>query len=273
MTGCGKKASVEEVEARMNVLTEKGIPDSVLANLKVYIYNIRSGQKVNNFTIVKKYSDSMRVAIVKAEEWYANALETTKPYLESLRKSIVERKSNLTGLHLLTADSILNIADSLEKINFLVFARTKMDKLDSLMPVLLENEKKAQEISKKIIGKWGDAHWEKAEDANYKALSRRFFTFKKDGTFESSEEMVGQTTPYMKEDWLFLSWGKYAFKGDTIHLNVTREKCPKQVFTHLNVRTNKWEKKVSPTYDSLITNGSKDKFLIFSDFKSNFKKI
>ena len=118
MTGCGKKASVEEVEARMNVLTEKGIPDSVLANLKVYIYNIRSGQKVNNFTIVKKYSDSMRVAIVKAEEWYANALETTKPYLESLRKSIVERKSNLTGLHLLTADSILNIADSLEKSIF-----------------------------------------------------------------------------------------------------------------------------------------------------------
>lgn len=273
--GCGgaSEKKLAEIESRIKALQEKGVPDSVLANVKVYHYNVISAKKVSNAGNAKKYTDSMLVAIVKAEQWYETSMQEFKPYIDNLRKKIVDKKSALTGLQLKTADSVLSIADSFINLNWLIQARWKMDKLDSLMPLLEENEAKAQKIRKQLVGKWGDSHWIKPEDANYKALDKRVYKFTKDGKFEGSEEMNGQTTDYMKEEWQFLSWGTYDLKGDTIHLFISREKCPKQVFTQLNVRENKWVRNVKSTYDSTITNGSKDRFIVFDYLKENFKKF
>ena len=37
-----------EIESRIKALQEKGVPDSVLANVKVYHYNVISAKKVSN---------------------------------------------------------------------------------------------------------------------------------------------------------------------------------------------------------------------------------
>ncbi|NLG17504.1 MAG: hypothetical protein GX556_09275 [Fibrobacter sp.] len=275
IAGCGGASGdkLAEIENRIKALSDKGVPDSVLADVKVYLYNVTSAKKNSNAGNARKYTDSMLVAIVDAEKWYDKSMQEFKPYLENLRKNIVERKSALSGLQLKTADSVLSVADSFTNLNWIIQARWKMDKLDSIMPVLEQNEKTAQKLRKQLVGKWGDSHWIKPEEASYKALNKSIYKFTTDGKFEGSEEMNGQTTDYMKEDWQFLSWGTYDLKGDTIHLFISREKCPRQIFTQLNVKENKWIKNVKPTYDSTITNGSKDRFIMFDYLKENFKKM
>ena len=262
-----------EIESRIKTLEEKGVPDSVLANVKVYLYNVNAARKSSNMGNARKYGDSMIIAIDLAEKWYENSMQEFKPYIESLRKTIDQKKSALTGMQLKTADSALALVDSFVNLNWIIQARWKLDKLDSIMPLLQKDEETAQKVRKQIVGKWGDAHFIKPEDANYKALDKRIYKFTSDGKFEGSEEMNGQTTDYMKEEWQFLSWGSYDVKGDTIFIFVNREKCPKQVFTQLNVRENKWIRNIKPTYDSTITNGSKDRFVLYDYLKENFKKM
>ncbi len=269
--GCKSGPKVEEVEARINALLEKGVPDSVVADAKIALYNVSTGQKTNNSTLIRKYTDSMAIGIEKAEKWYTEAMATYKPYLENLKKTLSEKKSNLTGLHLKTADSMLAICDSFININWLVQAKAKMDKLDSIMPVLLDNEKKASEIRKLVVGNWIDAHILQAEDQPYKAKSIKTFSFGKDGKFQSSEELMGQTTPFMKEDWKFISWGNYDFRGDTIILSINREKCPKQIFTRYWTNEKVWKKEVKPTYDSTLTE-PKIEFITYKTLKEDFKK-
>lgn len=273
ITGCGSGGKKpEDIEARVKALEEKGVPDSVLASVKVYIYNVKAAQKGSNMGVIRKYTDSMAIGITQAETWYQKSMEEFKPYIESKKQELTTKKSSLTGLHLRTADSMFTLIDSLVGINWLIQAKNKVDKLDSIMPVLLENEKKASEIKPGLVGKWVDSHWEKPEDANYKALNKRIYVLKKDGTFEGTESMVGQTTEFLKEDWTFLSWGKYDLRGDTIHFFTEREKCAKQIFTQWHLKKNAWVKDVKPTYDSTITDGSKDRTIEFSYLKENFKK-
>ncbi|HLV33170.1 MAG TPA: hypothetical protein VKY57_16505 [Chitinispirillaceae bacterium] len=273
LTGCGtSEKKLEEIEGRISALEEKGVPDSVLSSVKVYVYNVKAAKKGSNAGIIRKYADSMAIGIEQAESWYQKSMEEFKPYVESKKQELGEQKINLTGLQLKTVDSMFTLVDSLVQINWLIQAKNKVDKLDSIMPVLLENEKKASEIRNKLTGKWTDIHWVKPEDVNYKALDKRIYTFKKDGSFEGSESLKGQTTEFLKEDWHFLSWGKYDLKGDTIHLFIDREKCLRQIFIQWHINKKTWVKDEKPTYDSTITDGSKDRFITFDYLKENFRK-
>jgi hypothetical protein len=275
LIGCGgaSKEKMEEIQNRIKSLTEKGTPDSVLANVKVYQYNVAAAQKLNNAGEARAFTDSMLNAIAAAEKWQEDMQASSKAFLESKGAELKNRKAKLTGLQVRPADSMFVIIDSLEKKSWLVQARAKMEKLDSMMAVLENDEKIATEIRTKIVGKWGDAHWIKAEDANYKAFEKKVFSFSKDGKFEGSEEMKGQTTEFMKEDWQFLSWGNYEVKGDTIFIFVNREKCPRQIFTQWWTKEAKWKEDKKPTYDSTITNGAKNRFILFKEIKSDFKKM
>ncbi len=275
LVGCGgaSKSKMGEIESRIKALTDKGTPDSILANVKVFQYNVAAAQKINNSGQARKYTDSMLAAIIVAEKWYEDAMVQDKAFLDSKGAELKGRKAKLSGLPLKSADSVFAIIDSLTKLNWLVPARTKMEKLDTLMAELEKSEKLSIEIRKKVIGKWGDAHWVKPEEANYKALDKRIYKFTKDMKFEGDESMKGQTTEFMKEDWQFLSWGTYDIKGDTIFIAVNREKCPRQIFTQWHIKEKKWIEGKKPTYDSTITNGAKDRFILFSDLKETFKKM
>ena len=271
---CGKKGPT--IEERIKALEEKGVPDSVLADVKVYLYQVTSAKKAAQSGKARTYNDSLKKGIVIAEAWYEQAMQTNKPISDNLRNSFVERKAALTGLQLIDADSLLKIVDSLIAKNWLVQARTKMESFDTIMGILVQNEEKSREIRKKIVGTWKDVHiLEAPEDLGirFSAKEVRVFKFGNDGSFESSEERHGQTTPFLKEDWKFLSWGKWDLMGDTIYQFITREKCTQQWYTQKNVKLNKWERKEHPTYDSTITDGAKDRFIVYSDLKIEFKKI
>jgi hypothetical protein len=267
---CGKKGPT--IEQRIQALEEKGAPDSILSNAKVYFSYLKNPVAANQ----GKYKDSLKMAINGAEAWYAKAMTESKTYIESVRKTIVDRKAQLTGLHLKDCDELLQTADSLVKINWLIAAREKFEKLDAAMPSFLANQKKADELRPTIIGTWKAVNTihptEDDPGAKWKAVETRIYTFAKDGSFNGSEEKHGQTAQYWKEDWKFLSWGKYDFIGDSIYLFIKREKCAQQIYTQFNLKTNQWVKKVEPNYDSTYTNNKKDKYITYADLKSDFKK-
>lgn len=272
---CGKKGPT--IEERIKALEDKGVPDSVLTNVKVYLYQYTSAKKGSQAGKARTYKDSLKTGIVQAEGWYQEAMQRNKPFVDSLRKSIVERKAMLSGLPLEDADSLLAVADAFVSKNWLVQARTKFEKFDSIMPIFLSNEEKAKEIRPKIIGTWKDVHTlhAPAESGDkYFAKEVRVFKFDKNSTFESSEECRGQTAPIRKEDWKFISYGKFGLMGDTIYQFIEREKCTRQIYTFRDIKTGKWKKpEEKPTYDSTITDGSKNRFIVYSDLKLQFKKI
>jgi hypothetical protein len=275
LVGCSgaSKKKMNEIESKIKALTDKGTPDSVLTNVKVFQYNVASAQKINNSGDARRYTDSMLAAISAAEKWYADAMVQDKAYLDSKGAELKGRKAKLSGLNLRAADSIYAIIDSFTNINWLVPARAKMMKLDSIMPDLEKCESLSNEITKKITGKWVDARWVQPEDVKYKSYDKKVFTFAKDGKFEGDESRKGQTSEFFKEDWQFLQWGTYNVKGDTIFISVSREKCVKQNYTQLWVKENKWKEDKKPTYDSTITNRAKDRSILFTELKENYKKM
>jgi len=271
---CGKKGP--SIEERIKTLEEKGVPDSVLSSVKVYLYNVKNLGKTGQMGKVRLYKDSLKTGIAGAEAWFDKAMQDNKVYIEQIKKSIDERKAKLSGLPLKDCDSMLKVADSFVSVNWLIQARTRFEQLDAAMATFLSNQEKADALRPKLIGTWKDVHTvrppEDEEGAHYKAVETRIYKFGKDGAFSGVEEMHGQTTPFMKEDWKFLSWGTFDLMGDSIYLFVTREKCTQQIFTQLNAKTGKWDRNVKPTYDSTVTNNKKDKFITYDDLKIAFKK-
>jgi hypothetical protein len=273
-TSCGKKGPSNE--DRIKTLETKGAPDSILSNLKLYLYNVTNLAKTGYPGKVSLYKDSLKTGLAAAEAWYEKTMQENKVIIESMKKSIADRKAALSGLSLKDCDSALKIADSLVTINWLIQARQQFEKIDAMMPTLLENQKKAKELKPKLFGTWKNIHTVLPTDdegAHYKALETSIYTFGKDGAFTGIEEKHGQSTHFLKEDWKFLSWGTYNLMGDTIYLFIAREKCANQVYTRLNIKTNKWDREVQPTYDSTITNSKKDKFITYDDLKRDFNKV
>jgi hypothetical protein len=274
-TSCGGKKG-PSADDRIKALAAKGVPDSILSNVKLYLYNINSASKSGQYGSVGSYKDSLKTGLAAAEAWYGKTVQENKTYIESVKKTIADRKASLTGIALKECDSILKVADSFVTINWLIQARTTFEQIDAMMPTLLANQKKAAEIKPKLFGTWKNVHvvrpTEGEENEHYKAVETSVYSFAKDGAFAGTEEKLGQSTPYMKEDWKFLSWGKYDLMGDTVYMFITREKCAKQNYTNLNRKTNKWEHKAEPTYDSTFTNHKRDKFITFEDLQQNFKK-
>jgi hypothetical protein len=271
---CGKKGP--SYDERIQTLTEKGTPDSILADVKVYLYQYNSAKKFSQAGNIRRYKDSLKIGLAAAEGWFEEQMQKSAPIIAEQKKKLEEQKAQLSGLPLKDADSMMAVADSLMEINWLLAARTKYDKIAEVMPILLKNEETAKELRPKLIGTWKDVHTlVPPEDSGlrFRAVDKRVFKFSKDGSFWSSEERKGQTTEFLKEDWKFISWGKFDLVGDTIYQFIEREECVKQIYTQKNVKLNKWESKANPTYDSTITNGRKDRFIVYSDLKLEFKKI
>lgn len=274
VSGCGgaSEKKISEIEGRIKVLEEKGVPDSVLSNVKVYTYNVETAKKAGNMTTAISYTDSMIKGIKIVEDWYTNTMASYKPAIESLKGSLTEKKKSLSGLQLKAADSMIAVADSFVKINWLIQAKGKLCTLDTIMTDLQKCEAAAAQTKKILTGTWTDIHKVKSDDGKYSSTEKRVYKFGPDGSYNAQEEMKGQTMEYLKEDWQFVSTGTYDLKGDTIRIHVTREKCPRQIYTQFNMKTKKWVEEKKPTYDSTIINNSKDKFMVFKDIKEVFKK-
>ena len=271
VTNCGKKMSINDAETRIKALEEKGIADSLIDDAKVYLFQAKTAKSMGQTSKKKKYMDSLYMFLENAEASLSTAAQNFKPLVDSLRRSIDERKSLLTGLQLTDAENLDAVLDSFAEKGWLVQAKDKAIDLDSIMDRLVRDEEHMKKIRPQVIGRWVSSRVPKE---GYKAVETRKFTFKKDGKYEADEQMKGQTSEFTKEDWRFLSWGDYELKGDTIFMHVKREKCLKQLYHNYKEIKGKmrWEPYVAPTYDSTITDGSKDRYFTFEYVKEFFDR-
>ncbi len=274
LAGCGmNEEQLADAEKRIEALTAKGVPDSVLSKSKIFLYQVRDSQKRGGSGggHARKNADSLIITLEAAEQWYAQQMEKLKPAVASLREKVNAAKSDLSGLHLRTADSIIAVADSFATKNWMLQANDNLVHLDSLMDYLHESQKKSKDIKKKIAGYTWVSDMV-ADGPGLNAREVRTYKFNRNGDIYIDEWKRGKSTEYLKEDWRFTSWGTYDVKNDTIFFQISREKCPKQIFWNFHHKEKRWIKEDKPTYDNEITDGSKDRHMTFEDLQVGFQR-
>jgi hypothetical protein len=272
LTGCSaSQKNIESYEARLKSFEAKGVPDSILSSVRVHLSQIIRGKQAGLGTVVRASTDSVKHYLAAAETWYQSTVQTAKPLVDSLMNYFSSAKSGLSGMQLREADSILAVIDSLVKLNWYMQAHVLAGQFAALLPHLLKDEAIAKKIDAQIRGTTWSMSKKFTEGGGAGAIQKNRVSFKKDGSYEMTEEMKGQTKPNLKEDWLFLTWGTFAMKGDTILLSTTREKRVRQNYVHL-ARGKAVKKIEDKPYDSTISDGSKDRFFTFDYLRENFKK-
>jgi outer membrane murein-binding lipoprotein Lpp len=271
VSGCVSNKTLDAYETRLKTLEAGGAPDSLLSSVRVYLSQARAGKKSGNGTMVKTSIDSVKTYLAAAEGWYQESLADSKKRVDSLQKYFGTQKASLSGMQLKEADSLFALVDSYCKKSLYLQAFDVAGMLDALMPSLVKDEERAKKIAAEILETtWTMNKKHTTDGAN--AVEKSRVSFKKDGAFEITEEMNGQTKPTLKEDWLFQSQGTYAVKGDTILLSTQKEKCERQIYWNL-VDKKGWVKNEKKPYDSLITDGRKDRYFTFDYIKDDFKKV
>jgi hypothetical protein len=268
-TGCGvNKKKQNDAESRIQALQAKGVPDSLLTEAKVLLSQSKTSKKIGDGVTAKRQYDEA-IALLEKAETAGNATTTSlKPFVDSMQKAITLRKKSLTGPQLKVADSLYGVIESFAIKNLWPEAKNACIALDTALTVLQKDEALAKEVRSKIVGTWTST--QKYKDKGVDALEKKTFKFEADGKLEMSEEMKGQTAPTRREDWKFISSGTYDLKGDTALLAVKREKCEKQIYWYLKGKN--WDKAEKKPYDSLYTDGRKDRFVTYTYLKENFKK-
>lgn len=268
VTGCVSQNTIDSYAVRLKALEEKGVPDSLLSTIRVYISQANDGKKSGNGIVVKSSVDSLKVCVAAAEKWSNDLVAAAQPRVESLQKQFAGQKAKLSGTQLKEADSLLGVIDSYVKKTWYLQAQAAANHLDSLMPMLLKDEVAALKVAAELSGTWTKIKKHTENGAN--AMEKRTVTFEKDGTFKMDEQMKGQTSPQLKEDWQFLSQGAYAIKGDTLLLNVQKEQRLRE--TYENLVNGKWVKNTKKPNDTTIANGSKDQYFTFEFLKDTYTK-
>jgi len=105
IVGCSSK-KLEDAEGRIKVLGDKGVPDSLLSSVKVHLFQSASAKKIGDVRYYRKYKDSTFITLEKIEADFNAAIESMRPYVETTRKSIAERKKQLSGLQLQSAQKL-----------------------------------------------------------------------------------------------------------------------------------------------------------------------
>lgn len=269
---CGvSNKKLDAAEKRLTALQEKGLPDSMLVDAKMFVFNARTANKMGNPAEAKRLYKLLLADLQKKEAWGGSAVEQTKPFVDSMRAIFKQKKKALSGMQLKTADSIINYIDSLASKSWMRQAKENCLLFDTIITALLTDEVNAKKLKSTIVGTWVS---ERTPEGNrYKARELRSITFGADGKLQITEEFKGQSSDYLKEDWRFVSFGTWDAIGDTALFQIKREKCERQIFWNLDEKKGKkWIKKEKPTYDSTIASGRKDKFMTLSDILSDFKK-
>ena len=276
ITGCGvSNQNIKDVEKRIETLVSKGVPDSALSNVRVFLYQARDAKQRGNFSLAQEAKISMFSHIKQVENKYKSDVDRIKQWLQSQKSRITGETNKLTGLNKRHADSAMAVVDSFARIDWLLHAEAKLKDFAKVVPQLISDENNGHEIRKKIPGRWVSEQVTKhVQDKSVYAVEKKIFNFKKDGKVDLVESKKGKSSPFFKEDWKFLSSGKYDVKGDTIVLFIERFTAAKQNFWEKREvdGKKKWVFKQEPTYDSTITDGSQDRFIIYSDLTLDFAR-
>ena len=101
-------------------------------------------------------------------------------------------------------------------------------------------------------------------------MRKEIVVLNKNESMSMTKEKKDQNSENFKEDWKFVSTGTWAMKGDTAFLFVTFEKCEYQKYWVR--RSGQWVEDPKPSYETQVTNGSKDKYITYEYLKTYYRK-
>jgi hypothetical protein len=244
----------------------------------VYLYQAREMKKSHQAGESRAGAKLLRIELAKAEALYRDQIANLKPTVDANLATINAARGKYNGLELKKVDSLVAVVDSFVRINWLLQANTKALEIISRLPQFDFDSDRAKEIRSRIPGEWVCANKTTSkENKAINAVEKKIFIFEKDGTGKLIENKKGQSGPYLREDWEFNSLGKWDVNGDTVRLFTNRFVSVRQNFERMFLsnggKKKEWRNEPQPTYDSVITDGSQDRYVTFSDLQSDFERV
>jgi hypothetical protein len=279
---CGvSDTMLDDAGKRLNTLKAKGLPDSVLSQPQVHLYQARDAKKRSQYSDSKSEARTaaklLKKELARAEAYYKEKVSKLRPKVDSLAAVIKKNREQLSGLTLKRYDSLSAAVDSFSKIDWLLQSYTKAKELVDLIPQFNADVVRAKELRTMLPGEWVCTQHEKStENKDISAVTKKIFSFGKDGKAKFVESKKGQSGLYLKEDWEFVSTGIWDVAGDTVHLFINRFAAVRQMFERMYLsdggKKKEWRKEPKPTYDSAITDGSQDRYIAYADLKEDFEQ-
>jgi hypothetical protein len=279
LPGCSvSQKKIDQAQKRVDVLKIKGVPDSALSRARVMIYQARESKKTGDTHIANVSADSMMIYIARAEALYNEQSTRVKPIIDEIKGRIETGKAQFTGLMLKEMNSKIEAIDTNLTKGFMFQAENAAHAADSALTRIKFNQERADEIRKTVPGVWECVNKSKSvEFKEVNAVEKKTFDFHKDGSAVLDENKKGTSNHFLKEDWQYISHGTWDINGDTIWIFVNRFQAARQNFNkgHLadpkNMKSKViWETDNHPSYDSTITDGSQNRYVIYSDLKDDF---
>lgn len=275
IAGCGvSEKAIQDGQAKIDALKAKGVPDSLLSQSKLYLRMASDGILHKNSSESSKGMNEFKKEIANVEKSAPSVISQLDSEIESVRSQAESIKARLTGHQVFKLDSAMKVVDSLLGLNNKADAVAKSRKIQLLLPVLIEDEKKANEIKDKVYGTWTCTNVSKhSEDPSVNAVEKKIFILNRDGSAKFIEKKSGKSGPYLKEDYEYNSYGTYGFRGDTVYLSINRFVAVKQNFTRMtDVKKKIWTPDNHPSYDSTISDKSQDRFVAYQDLIADFER-
>ncbi|MBN1128217.1 MAG: hypothetical protein JXA71_04490 [Chitinispirillaceae bacterium] len=269
--------TIANAEKRINSLKAKGVPDSALSPCLVHLYQAREAKRRGQSGESRAGAKMLRIELAKAETLYREHIANLKPAVDSLMAVIGAARKSYDGMERKKLDSLLVEVDSFIRIKWYLQAHTKSQELVARIPQFNFDSERAKEIRDRVPGEWVCTNKTTSkENKDINAVEKKIFIFEKNGSAKLIENKKGQSGPYLREDWQFDSWGKWDVNGDTVHMFVNRFAAVRQNFQRMYLedggKKKSWRNEPQPTYDSLITDGSQNRFITFSDLQADFEQ-
>jgi len=270
MTGCGNKVSIEEGKAKIAELSQKGVPERTMSTFKMYLFQMETAKKTGNSSLFRTYQDSLTTALRAFESEMSALLESSGPFMDSLRQACTEKMAGLKGLHLKEAEKGAVVVDSLMKTNQVLWARDRLESFALDLDTLVMQQKLADSLRPQFVGRWITES--ESADRRFKIVERTEIHMRNDGTLFIMEGKKGDTSEDSKEDWEFHTFGTWDLLGDVAHHHITREKRVRQTVQWRD-QSGKWNTKREAPYDSTVAKGSKDRFAAWEGLNKDYKKF
>ena len=257
---------------RIDALKAQGMPDSLLSPAKLLIRQA-TDEKTRNPSIANKAADSLKKVLTQLELSFKSTIPQLEAEIESMQGQVAQVRSQVSGMQVERIDSLTRAVDSLVTKKWYPDASAKLKTIVNALPQIKLDEQKMTEIKGKVAGSWTCTNVTKhSEDKTVHAVEKKIFILNKDGSCRFVEKKEGKSGPYLKEDYEFVSYGTYGFKGDTVYLSIKRFAAVRQNFERLFIegKSRTWKRDPQPTYDSTITDKSQDRFITYPDLLSDF---
>jgi hypothetical protein len=273
--GCGKNLDTVLVEIGQQVdsLKAAGAPDTLLTEIKVLHYKAKNNVQRGNGREAQKQVAQMQEFIGKIKSQFAVTATSSKKSIDSLAAQFRTEAAAMTGDRVKVINRVLHEADSLLKANLMLKANSLLKEFAVSVPQLQENEKQAQLIAPKVIGAWRRLTEEKDKKIGSDYKKTEEYEIARDNKFVITETMKGNQDETVYYDYQFISYGDYSLNGDTINMWVKRMKGYNKNKILVNEKTDEWKSVGQPGFDSLVTDGSQDRFATYGELKQHFKKL